>query len=184
MECSICFDDITKQTGSTTLSCDHAFHFRCINNWFVKQFLDDLPQTCPCCRNEGGQLDRAIFDEEDENNTQEEDADEDYEDEESETASDTDSLDDLSFNDVMRGNARWQRIAEGQYVIILPHGMEAMAYEGVRSLFGPLNELDVEEDSRDLAARKIQAIFRGHQLRNKHRAAMTLYRLYERVTNI
>ena len=62
MNCSICQDDITKETGSTTLSCEHTFHFRCISTWFVKQFMKDLPETCPCCRSEGNEMDRVEFD--------------------------------------------------------------------------------------------------------------------------
>jgi len=46
MQCSICHDDITTETGKTQLSCEHTFHFRCIAQWMIEH------STCPCCRNE------------------------------------------------------------------------------------------------------------------------------------
>ena len=59
MDCSICLEQITKTTGCTTLSCEHSFHFRCISEWFLIQRDDALSQVCPCCRNEGADLDRC-----------------------------------------------------------------------------------------------------------------------------
>ena len=45
MQCSICYDNITTETGMTQLSCEHTFHFRCIAQWMIEH------STCPCCRN-------------------------------------------------------------------------------------------------------------------------------------
>lgn len=177
MDCSICMEAITKATGSTVLSCEHAFHFRCIDSWFTKQINDDLEQTCPCCRNGGCDMDRcSVVEMDDEGDEDDEDAT--LEDAESQSAGDADDdfPDDIS-------DLQWQRIGPGQWLIV--SGQE-VAYEGVRGLFGPLNELDaVEEDPRDavedtrnVAARKIQAIFRGTQTRNTHVAAVGLMRLF------
>jgi hypothetical protein len=166
---------ITKATGSTVLSCEHAFHFRCIDSWFTKQICDDLAQTCPCCRNGGCEMDRCSVMELDE---EEEDDDETYADAESETA--TDMPDEEELEDI-----RWERLGPGRWVITTSH---ELAMEGVRNLFGPLNELDAVEqapvvvDPRVVAARKIQAIFRGTQVRNTHKAAVGLMRLFQAYT--
>ena len=61
MNCSICLEDITKETGSTTLSCEHTFHLRCIVKWFAEQDMKDMPESCPYCRSEGNHVDRACF---------------------------------------------------------------------------------------------------------------------------
>lgn len=53
-ECSICFDDITASTGSTTLSCGHVFHFSCIAKWFVNS-CGESASTCALCRKEMGE---------------------------------------------------------------------------------------------------------------------------------
>jgi hypothetical protein len=156
MDCSICMDAITKQTGSTTLSCDHVFHFRCIDNWFGKQVWDGLEQTCPCCRNAGTELDRCEVMNEEDVEDDEEDDDETYADAESETA--TDMPDDEELEDI-----RWERLGPGRWIITTSR---ELAMEGIRNLFGPLNELDVEESSEEIAARKIQAIYRGYQERS------------------
>lgn len=44
--CSICCNDITLQTGKSSLSCHHSFHLKCISRWLSKN------NSCPCCRNE------------------------------------------------------------------------------------------------------------------------------------
>jgi hypothetical protein len=173
MDCSICFDAITKETGSTTLSCEHVFHFRCIDEWFTKQLLDNLHQTCPCCRSEGAELDRCMYEEveEDDDYATEEDA-------ESETASDANSI----LNEIPWevSDLLWERGGEGRWVVT---SRQELAYQSFRSLFGEMNELELEdeqpEDPRIVAARKIQAIFRGNQVRNTHGAAVNLLRLFQ-----
>lgn len=164
---------ITKATGSTVLSCEHAFHFRCIDSWFTKQICEDLPQTCPCCRNGGCEMDRCSVVEMAEE--EEDEDDETYADAESQTA--TDVPDEEELEDI-----RWERLGPGRWVITTSH---ELAMEGFRNLFGPINELDaVEEDPREIAARKIQAIFRGTLIRNKHTAAVALMRLFQQTYNI
>lgn len=69
MNCSICFEAITKASGSTTLSCEHTFHFRCIHTWFSKQVDQEMTQSCPCCRDKGSTLDRCHEEEEEEEET-------------------------------------------------------------------------------------------------------------------
>jgi len=48
MECPICYEAITAETGSVTTSCQHSYHFACISGWFIKQEKG----SCPCCRKE------------------------------------------------------------------------------------------------------------------------------------
>ena len=150
MDCSICLEAITKQTGSTTLSCEHAFHFRCIDSWFTKQVFDQLEQTCPCCRNGGCDMDRCSIMELDE---EEEYDDESYEEDAASEASDDESMSDI----------RWERTGPGHWLVI---SNRELAYEGFRSLFGPLNEFEEEETPVTVAARKIQAIYRGYKVRD------------------
>ena len=48
MECPICYEAITAETGIVTTSCQHSYHFSCISGWYIKQEKG----TCPCCRKE------------------------------------------------------------------------------------------------------------------------------------
>jgi hypothetical protein len=50
--CSICLNDITRETGVATLSCSHSFHISCIAKW------SSTPETstCPMCRNRLGEM--------------------------------------------------------------------------------------------------------------------------------
>lgn len=48
MECPICYEEITEETGIVTTSCKHSYHFTCISGWFIKQEKG----SCPCCRKE------------------------------------------------------------------------------------------------------------------------------------
>jgi hypothetical protein len=175
MDCAICIEAITKQTGLVTLSCEHSFHLRCIDEWFCKQLISGTNQTCPCCRSEGNTLDRCAFEEVEE----EEDDDESYEDDESEAASEDEEEggDYPDFN----SEIRWERLGPGRWIV---SNSREMAYESLRSLFGPLNELEVQEEtSQEVAARKIQAIFRGYTTRTKvevHTAADMLLYLFNR----
>ena len=164
MDCAICMEAITKATGSTVLSCEHAFHFRCIDSWFTKQVWDNIAQTCPCCRNGGCEMDRCSVAEMDEEEEEEED-DETYADAESEAATDMPEEDELE-------DIRWVRLGPGRWMIVQAG---EMALEGVRGLFGPLNELEVEEMTpQEVAVRKIQAIFRGKKTRDMLNAAHML----------
>ena len=170
MDCSICMEAITKATGSTVLSCEHAFHFRCIDSWFTKQVWDEIAQTCPCCRSAGCETDRCSVQEMDAG--EEEDDDETYVDEESQA--DTNMPDDDELEDI-----RWERLGPGRWNITTSH---EVAMEGFRGLFGPLNELvfEDEKDTQDVAIRKIQAIYRGYKVREPYEAAHTLLSLFNR----
>ena len=170
MNCSICFEDITKATGSTTLSCEHAFHFRCIDKWLTKQICDGIAQTCPCCRGAGGEFDRLSVV-----------TDEDLEERDDSTyipgvddveSQDADSVLDEIPNDV--SELLWERVGEGRWLII---SRTDLAYERVRDLFAKENDIDAESLSPVPAASKIQAVFRGHMARQNLRAAQLLMSL-------
>ena len=49
-ECSICFADITAETGRTVLGCKHEFHLKCVVTWLQKG------GSCPCCRQSPGEM--------------------------------------------------------------------------------------------------------------------------------
>jgi hypothetical protein len=55
MDCAICFEAITADTGHTEMSCTHRFHYTCLTRWFGNQVLKDLTETCPCCRHEANE---------------------------------------------------------------------------------------------------------------------------------
>jgi hypothetical protein len=176
MDCAICLEAITKQTGVVTLSCVHNFHFRCIDEWFYKQLVEGNHQTCPCCRSEGTDLDRCAYEEVEAND----DDDETYEDDEDDI-SESNSLADFAER-LSEGSLRLERNASGQWVVT---NVEDLVYDSVRSLFGPLNTLDLEVESpQEIAARKIQAFFRGNEARNTHRAAVALMRLFQQAYNL
>lgn len=60
MDCPVCYESITKETGQVTTSCGHTFHFKCLNAWYYHQITNDLGQeSCPCCRKEPGEFERA-----------------------------------------------------------------------------------------------------------------------------
>jgi hypothetical protein len=109
----------------------------------------------------------SVVDVEDE----EEDEEESYVEDDRHSEADTDMPDEEELEDI-----RWERLGPGRWMIV---NSQELAMEAVRNLFGPLNELDaVEEDPREVAARKIQAVLRGNIVRNTHRAAMGLMRLF------
>ena len=109
----------------------------------------------------------------------EEDDDEESYEEDDDEVSEAGSLDEFAER-IWDGTLRLERNASGQWVVI---DTQEMAFESLRSVFGPLNDLDEQpveaEDPRIVAARKIQAIFRGNQVRNTHKAAVTLMRLFQ-----
>ena len=95
-ECPCCFEEITAETGKVVMTCPHVFHFRCIAEWFLTQESNDLPQNCPCCRNEGSDIaklppmrvamnDVGTSSDEDDEDDEDEDEGEEVEDEEGET---------------------------------------------------------------------------------------------------
>lgn len=72
MECSICFNAITSQTGKVELSCSHPFHFSCLTTWFDKQKMTGGCENCPLCRHEANEFEKmpaAIVDQDDDDDT-------------------------------------------------------------------------------------------------------------------
>ena len=72
-ECSICTEEIKKETGQVTLACSHQFHLGCIGRWLMRS------DSCPLCRGETVQEEKFLADEElseDELNDDEDDLDE------------------------------------------------------------------------------------------------------------
>jgi hypothetical protein len=60
MDCPVCYETITKETGQVTTSCGHTFHFKCLNTWYYHQISNEgVQETCPCCRKEPGEFERA-----------------------------------------------------------------------------------------------------------------------------
>ena len=57
MQCAICHDDVTAETGRSVMSCGHVFHIRCLTTWLQKP---DGAANCPCCRKEPTELERLI----------------------------------------------------------------------------------------------------------------------------
>jgi len=49
MDCSICFDTITADTGRTILGCKHEFHLKCVATWL------QTGEGCPYCRTPTGE---------------------------------------------------------------------------------------------------------------------------------
>lgn len=78
-DCTICFEAVKQETGHTTLSCGHTFHFRCISAWFYAQEADS---SCPCCRHKVGELENVVWQEDIDEADEEEDSDYEEEDEE------------------------------------------------------------------------------------------------------
>ena len=83
MECSICYDAITAETGKTVMACGHEFHFRCMASWFGTQCDKELPENCPCCRHVAGPLE-CLPECEDHESLYSDDEDDEIDDEESE----------------------------------------------------------------------------------------------------
>lgn len=60
MDCPICYETISKETGEVTTSCGHTFHFKCLNTWYWQQTQqEEGRESCPCCRKEPGEFERA-----------------------------------------------------------------------------------------------------------------------------
>ena len=181
MDCSVCFEAITKQTGVVTLSCEHSFHFRCIDSWFGQQVWNDNPQSCPCCRNEGAEsgLDRCNVEGDDED-----DEDDDYSDD-TESEDDNDDDDDLAEMLMSEDWILERNIRTGQFLFTPAAEVSMMLF---RNLFGPLNDMDAEPPvTREMAARKIQTVYRAYKARSAfqvQKAARTLLKLFFEAYNL
>jgi hypothetical protein len=69
-DCSVCFDEISKTTGSATMACGHCFHIGCLSRWLNKN------ETCPYCRHEANEHERIEEDKEQDEDDDNEDDDE------------------------------------------------------------------------------------------------------------
>lgn len=45
-DCSICFEEFTKDSQIIITPCNHVYHLNCINQWYHRS------HTCPVCRGE------------------------------------------------------------------------------------------------------------------------------------
>lgn len=73
MDCPVCYESITTETGQVTTSCGHTFHFKCLNSWYYTQINSESGQeSCPCCRKEPGEFERAPLVDDDEDESEEE----------------------------------------------------------------------------------------------------------------
>lgn len=52
-ECSICYTELTSDTGKSVLGCGHEFHIKCVGQWLLSGSA-----SCPLCRKESGELER------------------------------------------------------------------------------------------------------------------------------
>lgn len=101
MDCPICFETITTETGQVTTSCGHSFHFKCLNTWYWQQSRqEDTKESCPCCRKEPCDFERA---------STVEDSEEDYESTEYEP-------DEEMEND----NTGWVQVSPRRWILLRP----------------------------------------------------------------
>ncbi len=166
MECSICFSDITKATGLTTLSCSHSFHLGCIGRWILKN------ESCPLCRHELGDNERIAEDDPDATEVDDDVWEEDDEDDDEDSGIRT---------------LRWRRVGVGRWIVedsdddapdLPEYEEEAHALWNFRDLFGPLNDIDLPPtEAAQQAAVKIQALVRGSIVRSNFEDATLMLRL-------
>ncbi len=167
MECSICFSDITKATGLTTLSCSHSFHLGCIGRWILKN------ESCPLCRHELGDNERIAEDDPDATEVDDDVWEEDDEDDDDE--------------DSGIRTLRWRRVGVGRWIVedsdddapdLPEYEEEAHALWNFRDLFGPLNDIELPPtEAAQQAAVKIQALVRGSIVRSNVEDATLMLRL-------
>ena len=161
-DCCICTDAITKETGHTTMSCGHTFHFRCLTNWFCSQQDTEVACSCPSCRHEAKDLEDLPVD-----NSHDEDCDcEECVGEGSEAGDDEDGSEDGSQEDEEE---------EGEVHPEIPYNPAKFKVRIV---------IDVDEDGEEYQntyldgpdpveeATKIQSMFRGFQDRRLLRRAL------------
>jgi hypothetical protein len=166
MECSICFSDISKETGLATLSCAHTFHLGCIGRWILKN------ESCPLCRHDLVDHEKIAEDDPEATEVDDDEWEEDDDDEES----------------VEMPNIRWRRVGVGRWIVEDEEDDEAPdlpefepenhALWNVRDLFGPLNDMELPVvEAAQQAAVKIQSLVRGAIARNSMRDATLMLRL-------
>ena len=109
-DCPICYEQITKESGVTTLGCSHSYHIKCYAKWGLEN------NSCPCCRHQGGTNENLTdLIPEDENQTAE------YDD----GISDIDdtieeAIQQLRPESVNMAIQRWIRAASGRWVVDNP----------------------------------------------------------------
>jgi hypothetical protein len=100
MDCPVCYETITTDTGQVTTSCGHTFHFKCLNTWYYYQSnKDEGQESCPCCRKEPGEFERASI----VTGTEED----------SESELDSNSESDVNMNE----DLSWIRVGPGRWII-------------------------------------------------------------------
>jgi len=154
-ECVICFASISKETGSTTLSCSHTFHYSCITRWLCSQMDLDLSESCPCCRKEVGTYEKipeCLVEYE-------------YDEEEGEEEEEQNDSTMFIVNAIENISARQIQAAWRGYFLrkILRHW---------NRIIDPSIEF-----LKHQKAKHIQAIWRGFHVRQLYTAAVTLLRL-------
>jgi hypothetical protein len=214
MNCSICLEDITKETGSTTLSCEHTFHLRCIVKWFAEQDMKDMPESCPYCRSEGNHVDRACFkeiygdEEEEEEESEEEEEDTNFLEDESTYASLVEDGWQVEFyaredGTVVR-SIRWSNpnslpgiqapvAASQEQPQPQPQAPAAASEEQTPEQLQQLHQDAITlyrqilstADRQEDAVRKLQAVWRGYQARKEYKTAKVILKLsHEQVSSI
>jgi len=73
-DCSICYEAITAETGKTTMSCSHTFHYKCLTKWFNSRCNSELAENCPCCRHEASEFEMLPEEEDEDEDMDEEDS--------------------------------------------------------------------------------------------------------------
>jgi hypothetical protein len=153
-ECAICFEDLTAATGHSTLGCGHTFHLRCVVAWFQEQ---ECASSCPCCRRAVGELDNVPLYPDDEEDGEDDD-------DESEASDDSSSVDSIEREIEQLLDAspaeeeQWVRATSGRWHL---DGMRYISW-GIEDRNPPPRTLVATMKG---AATKVQALWRGHQIR-------------------
>jgi len=164
-DCSICFEEMTAETGHSVLGCGHRFHMLCVVNWFQEQ--EGTP-TCPCCRRQAGRFDNVPVwpedqvdgEEEEEEEVDEDEMDEDEVDEDEEEEEEEEDLG-ADFAD-MEENVRlnWRRAEGGQWeCYAIPTAPDIV--------WDPADETDEVPTEIAAGATALQRIWRGWRERRK-----------------
>jgi hypothetical protein len=151
-ECAICFEDLTAATGHSTLGCGHTFHLRCVVAWFQEQ---ECASSCPCCRRVVGVLDNVPLYPEDED--EDEETDDDSESSEEDSLLDSESENEDTLVQEIEA-AIWSRAVSGRWHL---DGMRYVSWGIEDGTPVPKSLMSVMKE----AATKVQAVWRGHQIR-------------------
>ena len=131
-DCSVCLEEISQTTGSSTMACGHSFHIRCLGTWLLQH------ETCPYCRHEANEHERINKELQDDESTE-------YEDEE-------ESVEDEGEQWVRVGAGRWitiRRREQVQQPLAIPeYDEEAHAFWVFRKT------MEILESGEELAAQK------------------------------